>query len=123
MTQITPPQLDLLHVRNLRNQWVAELHKEMFRLNPVPRLYIVKPLRYRVKETDNGYIELNLMIFNWQLVLGDDWQDTQGYCYLGPDSTRNALHAALEWDGTGVAPGPWYKAVHTQETRQEHFYR
>jgi hypothetical protein len=91
-----------------------------WRLTPAPR--VLHPGCYLIKETDHGWVMLVRLIFNWRLVLGDEWDLWQGYCFTGPDSTRNALAAAIEWSGEGEAPGSWYKAVHTGETRREHAY-
>lgn len=90
-------------------------------MNPMPSR--VESRWYRIKETDWGQVDLFRMAFNWRVVLGEDGFPVKGWCFLGPQSLRNALTAAVEYTGEGEAPGLWYKAVHTQQVRPEYMFK
>ena len=76
---------------------------------------------FRVKLSDDGrhYIDVMLMLFNWRIVttpVSMPLVYDRGWCYFGtgPASFRNAVMAALVWDGSDDSePAGYDKKVGT----------
>lgn len=58
---------------------------------------------YRIKQTDEYYVDVMLMMFNWRLVVGltemDGLTYEHGYCYFGTDlgTFARAVAAGIAW--------------------------
>lgn len=127
MTGLTVPTPILLTREFIMKEPFRPLNYEVWHeanlmgMKPMPSY--MDTLWFRIKETDRGQVDLMRMAFQWRLVLGEDGWPIKGWCFLGPQSLHNALTAAVDYTGEGEAPGPWYKAVHTQETRPEYMFK